>query len=161
MITKEDLEEAKKDIKKTFWPDYPCYNCYMILLYLCVFWAVFPLIFVKFSECFWIIIPLFIFFCSIIIYIKYHQVKEFKIITNIFYQTIRIIYKNKLGNEKEIKIPLSNGCFRLTKKGYDGIDFYKYRVHIWNNYDDNSELDLEKKYIMKIKHLNFIGFLKR
>ena len=139
MLDSKDLEEAKKDITKWFFPHYSCYNCYMLLLYLCVFFSLFPLIFVPFSECWMFVFPIFTFFITIILYIKYNQYKKIEIITNIFYQRIRVYVTNKLNMKIEvINIPLSNGCFRLTRMDY------KFRMHIWNDYKDKSELDLRK-----------------
>ena len=59
MIKEKDLKEAQKDNVQYFFPGYICYNCYMFLIYLCIFGTLFPLIFVKFSECWWIITPLY------------------------------------------------------------------------------------------------------
>ena len=115
---------------------------------MCIFWTLFPLIFVKFSECWMIITPIFILLLSIVVYIEYIQIKEFEIKTNLLAQRIRVTATNKLGIQKEIiNIPLCNGCFHLSPKYNEccATEYgFRYMIHIWNNYNDYSELDLEK-----------------
>jgi len=129
-------EKREKDITEDFSFNYYGYCCYMFWIY---FWAFACLLPPLILNVWHVFIPILIFFLSIIISLLYFHNKKIILIKNYYYGRIRVNVINKLNITREIlNIDSSNGGFYCIETD----EYRRHRLHIFNTFKDNKDLDL-------------------
>lgn len=138
-------EQAKKDETYKLYPSYSCfYKFYSWLIYLIYFFIVFAMIITNFEElAIALCIPILFFFIALNIYLKYTHYKEIIVAYNIYYRRVKIYVVNKYNSTRKVlDISKDSAAFALVQEG--DIWSYYFTLHIFDNFDKNTSIDIRK-----------------